>query len=93
MFEHNNFFKGWFVLGLMALDEKIVTYIGKVAKLVINEDRCKGCANCVVVCPKDVLEMSPGGKDSNRGGYPYVRVVRIDDCVGCGGCAVICGDV
>lgn len=91
--DYNNLFKVGFVWFFMALEEKIVVYEGEKVKLVINEDRCKGCGNCVVACPEKVLEMSFGGRDSNKKGLDYVKVERINDCIACAACAVICSDV
>ena len=37
------------------------------AKVTINQDRCKGCGLCVSVCPKQVLELNKA--KLNRKGY------------------------
>lgn len=46
------------------------------------EDRCTGVADCVQVCPRDVLVM-----DGKR---RKVRITRPDDCIRCGACIVQC---
>ncbi len=58
-------------------------------KVVIIEDRCKGCEFCVVYCPRDVLQMS---KSFNAKGYHPPEVVDESQCVNCHFCEVICPD-
>lgn len=58
--------------------------------IVVNADRCKGCALCVEACPKDVIALAQ--KKVNVHGYPYVEVVSPDDCIGCASCGIICPD-
>jgi 4Fe-4S ferredoxin len=58
-------------------------------KMVIYEDLCNGCGNCVVVCPSNALKSSnvSGGKGPNngevvmdvRGGIPLE--INIDACL------------
>ena len=65
--------------------------MGKIlGAVVINEDRCKGCALCVDACPKDVLALA--GRKVNVHGYPYVEAIKADDCVGCASCGIVCPD-
>jgi len=45
-------------------------------------DRCTGAAECVQVCPRDVLAMN--------GPRRKVEIVRPDDCIRCGACIVQC---
>ncbi|MDO4160838.1 MAG: ferredoxin family protein [Prevotellaceae bacterium] len=64
--------------------------MGKIkGAIVVNTDRCKGCALCLEACPKDVIELA---KKVNVHGYPYVEAVRGDDCIGCASCAIVCPD-
>ena len=58
-------------------------------RVVIIDDRCKGCAFCVEYCPKDVLIMS---EDFNRKGYHPPEVVKDGECVNCNLCEMICPD-
>ncbi len=58
-------------------------------RVVIQEERCKGCGFCVEYCPKDVLVMSTG---FNRKGYHPPVIVPGTDCVNCGLCEMICPD-
>ncbi len=57
--------------------------------VVVNTERCKGCALCVVACPKDVLALA---KKVNVSGYTYVEVVNEDDCIGCASRGIVCPD-
>ncbi|MCG6986836.1 MAG: 4Fe-4S binding protein [Gemmatimonadetes bacterium] len=50
--------------------------------ITLSEDRCTGAAECVQVCPRDVLAM--------EGRRRKVRVARPDDCIACGACIVQC---
>ena len=58
------------------------------AKVTINQDRCKGCGLCVSVCPKKVLALDTG--KLNRKGYNPAAPVHPEDCIGCGICADRC---
>lgn len=65
--------------------------MGKIlGAVVINEDRCKGCALCVDACPKDVLALAE--RKVNVHGYPYVEAIKADDCIGCASCGIVCPD-
>lgn len=57
--------------------------------LVVDTERCKGCALCVTACPKKAIGMS---KKVNINGYNYVEMVNSDDCTGCASCAIVCPD-
>lgn len=56
----------------------------------IDAQRCKGCALCVTVCPKGVLEMS---SDVNLKGYFPVDRAHPERCVYCALCCTMCPDV
>jgi 2-oxoglutarate ferredoxin oxidoreductase subunit delta len=59
--------------------------------IVIDENRCKGCALCVSVCPKQLIHMSDG---FNPHGYRPARLMDpASECTGCVLCATICPDV
>lgn len=45
----------------------------KMARIVVDEDRCKGCEICVSVCPKRVIELAD---HFNRQGYRPARMVK-----------------
>ncbi|MDQ7838892.1 MAG: 4Fe-4S dicluster domain-containing protein [Thermodesulfobacteriota bacterium] len=46
---------------------------------IVNQERCKGCNECVDICPMGAIAVK-GGKAS----------VDAQNCVGCGACVNIC---
>lgn len=56
----------------------------KLKEIVINRDWCKGCAICVKLCPKQVLELDSKGT---------ATVVRPEDCIVCMLCELRCPDL
>ena len=60
-------------------------------KVVVNENRCKGCELCIDTCPHGLLSL---GQRLNKSGY---HVICVNDeqnkCTGCALCARICPDV
>ncbi len=61
-----------------------VNSLGNRFHLELVENRCTGAAECVKVCPRDVLQM-----DGKR---RKVRIARAGDCLLCGACIVQCPD-
>jgi 2-oxoglutarate ferredoxin oxidoreductase subunit delta len=61
-----------------------------VKRVVFNEERCKGCELCTVVCPKEIIKMA---ERINSHGYHPAEVVDQDKCISCGICAQMCPDV
>ncbi len=61
-----------------------INSLGNHFQLELVEDRCTGAAECVKVCPRDVLQM-----DGKR---RKVRIARAGDCLLCGACIVQCPD-
>jgi 2-oxoglutarate ferredoxin oxidoreductase subunit delta len=59
-------------------------------KPVFQQDRCKGCELCTVVCPKKIIVMSEG---FNAKGYRYSTCSDELQCIGCALCAKTCPDV
>ncbi|HBF06272.1 MAG TPA: ferredoxin [Prevotella sp.] len=57
--------------------------------IVVDTERCKGCALCVVACPHDVIALA---KKVNVHGYRYVEAANADACVGCSSCGIVCPD-
>ncbi len=60
------------------------------ARIGIEDVRCKGCGRCIAACPKNLIEYS---KELNDRGYNYVVFTgEQEDCTGCTLCAVVCPD-
>lgn len=59
-------------------------------RVVIDEDRCKGCELCVVHCPFDVLALADDR--FNAKGYRPAQMVHPEKCTGCQICAIVCPD-
>ncbi len=60
-------------------------------KVTFREDRCKGCKQCISVCPKNIITMS--NKLNIKGHHPAtVTADKMKDCIGCASCARMCPD-
>ena len=59
-------------------------------RIIIEEDKCKGCALCVYQCPVHILELDTS--TTNKKGYTPLRVTDPDKCIACTFCAMICPD-
>jgi len=59
---------------------------GPHGRVIIAQDRCKGCELCIEFCPKSVLARS---KDFNAKGYHY-PVITKDECINCRLCVTVC---
>lgn len=46
----------------------------------IDLDKCKGCGECVDICPNEVLELADD----------KANVVNMDECAGCESCVEVC---
>lgn len=57
-------------------------------KMILHQERCKGCYYCVTSCPKKALTVS---SKQNAKGYSYVEVDE-EKCVACGTCFDVCPD-
>ena len=60
-------------------------------RIEIDENLCKGCTLCILVCPKDLIEMAED-RLTPRGYHPAKLVDPDNECTGCVICAVICPD-
>ena len=60
------------------------------AKVIMNEDACKGCGLCVTVCPKKIIILSE--TRINAKGYNPAEITDMDKCTGCANCAKMCPD-
>ena len=59
------------------------------AKIVINQESCKGCMLCINYCPKKLIRKS---SRFNGKGSAVVEFFDQEPCMGCSMCAVICPD-
>lgn len=57
--------------------------------IIIDTDRCKGCALCIEACPKHVIGFAE--RKVNAAGYPYAALIG-DGCIGCASCGIVCPD-
>ena len=57
-------------------------------RIIIDEERCKGCTLCAAACALDVLVMATDRLNAH--GYHPVQIADLQRCTGCGMCAVIC---
>ncbi|HOM02702.1 MAG TPA: 4Fe-4S binding protein [Acetivibrio sp.] len=60
------------------------------AKVIFDENRCKGCKLCTTVCPKKIVVMNED--KLNQKGFHPAGVTDMDKCIGCAFCATICPD-
>lgn len=61
------------------------------AKVTVNEERCKGCGLCIQACPKSIMALN---KESlNKKGYHPAHCIEMVVCIGCAFCATMCPDV
>ncbi|MHB0997735.1 MAG: 4Fe-4S binding protein [Armatimonadota bacterium] len=59
-------------------------------RIVINEERCKGCRLCIHFCPKKQIDVS---EEFNSKGYHPCVFRDTGECKGCTICAMMCPDV
>jgi 2-oxoglutarate ferredoxin oxidoreductase subunit delta len=57
--------------------------------VVVNAERCKGCAFCVEFCPARCLEIS---EQYNAKGYHPPVLAAPEKCTGCNMCGLFCPD-
>ncbi len=60
------------------------------SRIIVNEDKCRGCGLCVALCPKHVLRLA---SHFNRDGLNPVEQFDPDGCIGCATCALMCPHV
>lgn len=71
-------------------DDTTPAVLDRFVPVEIASDRCKGCALCVVVCPKHVLALDDARV--NALGHHPVRLTDASACTSCVLCARICPD-
>lgn len=60
------------------------------AKIIIDEEKCKGCGLCRDACPKNIIVMA---EYFNKKGYHPANQISPELCTGCAFCALTCPDV
>lgn len=62
------------------------------SRILVTEERCKGCLLCTTVCPVQIIRQS---ERLNQQGYKVAEVPAADmgKCTGCASCATICPDM
>ena len=60
--------------------------------IAIDQERCKGCGLCILVCPQHVINLQESVFNA-KGFHPAKLNDESGSCTGCGVCAVICPDV
>jgi 2-oxoglutarate ferredoxin oxidoreductase subunit delta len=60
-------------------------------RIEIDENLCKGCTLCTLVCPKDLIVMDED-QFTPRGYHPAKIIDPDGECTGCVICAVVCPD-
>jgi len=59
-------------------------------KIIVDNNRCKGCEMCVIACPKKILELDHSVTNSK--GYHPAHAKSESECIGCGSCTTMCPD-
>ncbi len=59
-------------------------------KVILNNERCKGCGLCVAVCPKKILQLQKDNRNSK--GYLTAECIVPEECIACKRCVTICPD-
>lgn len=60
------------------------------SRIIVDEEKCRGCGLCIVFCPRQVLAAS---SRFNRDGLQPVEQARPEQCIGCATCALMCPHV
>ncbi len=60
------------------------------AKIIVDENYCKGCELCAAACPKHLIALSPAR--INAKGYHPAELTDESACTGCASCAQMCPD-
>jgi 2-oxoglutarate ferredoxin oxidoreductase subunit delta len=61
------------------------------SRIVIAEDRCKGCGLCTLACPYGLVQVSD--RFNLKGHHPAEWVDPLAVCTGCADCATMCPDL
>lgn len=60
-------------------------------KIIVDEERCKGCGLCATACPQKIVALA--SEKLNSKGYHPAHVDEMARCIGCSMCALMCPDV
>ncbi|NLC69465.1 MAG: 4Fe-4S binding protein [Clostridiaceae bacterium] len=61
------------------------------ARVIFDEEMCKGCRLCTTVCPRKIVIMKKEDVFNSKGFHP-AAVAEMEKCTGCCFCAIICPD-
>jgi 2-oxoglutarate ferredoxin oxidoreductase subunit delta len=61
------------------------------ARVIFDENRCKGCGLCVKACSRGVIRLDE--HKINKIGYNPAVAADMEKCIGCTLCALMCPDV
>lgn len=61
------------------------------ARIIVDENICKGCEMCVHACPRKIIALDK--EKINVKGYHPARLTDEEQCIGCAMCATMCPDV
>jgi 2-oxoglutarate ferredoxin oxidoreductase subunit delta len=60
------------------------------AKMIVDFEKCKGCALCTTACPKKIIIIQK--EKRNKKGYFTSQCIDMNACIGCAFCAMMCPD-
>jgi 2-oxoglutarate ferredoxin oxidoreductase subunit delta len=60
------------------------------SRIIVDEERCRGCGLCIVFCPRQVLAVA---ERFNHDGLSPVEQAHQENCIGCATCALMCPHV
>ncbi len=61
------------------------------AKVTFREDRCKGCGQCIIACPKNIISFMD--KLNEKGYHPAgITEENMKLCIACASCGRMCPD-
>jgi len=58
------------------------------AKIIVDESRCKGCELCISACPRNLIKLDT--ERINAMGYHPSTLTDEEKCIGCAMCAMMC---
>ena len=61
-------------------------------RVMFREERCKGCGQCILACPKKIITFS---NTLNEKGYSPATITEEnkEKCIGCACCGKMCPDL